>query len=551
MATPALADNLKAALSLQQAGRLDEAKAAFEAIIAQHPQHPEAYHLLGLLLAQGGFPDKGMEILRVAVRLAPANPTYRTNLVTLLQALKRGDEALAQQGELVRITPDAPDANLRLGRMHFAAGHMEKAEAALAQALTLAPDLTPAHLAMGRLLVATGRDEEGEQHLKIALAAAPDDPLGQTLMGGVCLKQGRVNEAVVHYGRARDLTPAEPLAHYNLGNVLLLDRQLAAAKAAYKEAVRLAPNLAEAHAHLGTLMMLEGDLAGGWPEYEWRWKGAGFPNRQAPGPLWDGAALDGGTLLLTTEQGYGDAFQFVRFAAQAAQASRARVVVEAQATIAELMASAPGVDNVVVRGQPLPTFDAQAPLMTLPTILHTTVDTLPAEAPYLSPAPERREHWDRELAALQGRKVGLVWRGNPDQLHNVYRSCPVEALAPLLDVDGVTLVGLQKDPTSAELERLAGLVDFGSRVETFADTAAIMANLDLVISVCTSTAHLAGALGRPTWVMLSAGSDWRWFLGREDCPWYPTARLFRQHSLHDWRNLTTRAASALADWATP
>lgn len=512
-ASPPPKDKIQRGLELQRTGSLNEAKQAYEAIIAEHPDFPDAYHLLGLLLFQAGHAQQGLALVQESVNRAPDNLTFLDNFIKILSAQKLWPQALEATAHLLDIPDgDTPDNQARLAD----------------------------------LFIMLGRLDDAMSTLTALVERAPGNAVGLRLLGRVHIALGNAQDAVEAYERALKLNPNAAINHYNLGNALSLVRALDRAESAYAEAIRLDDTLAEAHARLGMVKMLRGDLSGGWPEYEWRWKGEGFPNRQAPGPLWDGARLNGGTLLLTTEQGFGDAFQFARYAVLAKECSGARTVIEAQAPIAALMGRVPGVDDVVTRGKPLPPFDAQAPLMTLPGILGTTLDTIPVSVPYLTADDVVRQRWSAKLAALPGLKAGIAWRGNPDQLHNIYRSCPVAALRPLLDIEGVTWVGLQKDPTADELAALPGLVDCGRSIETFDDTAAIMAELDLVISVCTSVAHMAGGLARPVWVMLSAGSDWRWFLERPDSPWYPTARLFRQNTMHDWNGVIGNVAAALA-----
>lgn len=509
---PTLQERTKRALALHQSGKVNEAAQAYQAIIADAPDFPDAYHLLGILLVQAGHAQQGYDHVKRSIELAPDNVGFLTNFVGVLRSLQRTAEC-----------------NSILERL-----------------ISLPGGRNPDHLVMlADGYISQNRCEEGRALLTEVQTLASDNPAALRLLGTVNIALGNPEQALEHYRRALELGPEISINHYNLANALVLDLQFSEAQAAYREAIRLDPELAEAHANLGKTLMMVGDFETGWPEYEWRWKGEGFTNTQANGPLWTGQKMPEQTLLLTTEQGYGDAFQFARFVTQAAAASEARVVVEAQSQIRDLMASVPGVDDVVVRGTPLPTFDAQAPFMTLPHILKTGLDTIPADIPYITPPGTVLEKWKAEIEALPGQKVGLVWRGNPDQLRNVYRSCPPEALRPLLDIEGVSLVGLQKDPTEQELEKLGGMIDFGHRIETFNDTAAIMCHLDLVISVCTSTAHLAGALGRPTWVLLSRASDWRWFQDRDDCPWYPTARLFRQQTLNDWNTPIAEIAALL------
>ncbi len=296
-------------------------------------------------------------------------------------------------------------------------------------------------------------------------------------------------------------------------------------------------------------LLRQGDLAAGFAEYEWRWKCKSFSTRKFDQPRWNGEPLAGRTILLHAEQGLGDTLHFVRFAADVA-ARDGSVILECQSSLLELLRSAPGIDRLVAAGSAPAAFDVHCPLMSLPGVLGLSQDKL-WRGPYLSAEPARVETWRQRLTGVPGFRVGVCWQGNPENLFDRQRSFDVERLAPLARIAGVTLVNLQKgveQPAGASLE----LVELGSTLDAdgaFLDTAAVMQHLDLVISADTSIAHLAGALGVPVWVALSAHGDWRWFAGREDSPWYPSLRLFRQQQLDHWDDVFARMAAALSELA--
>jgi ADP-heptose:LPS heptosyltransferase len=294
-----------------------------------------------------------------------------------------------------------------------------------------------------------------------------------------------------------------------------------------------------------------GDFEHGWPEYEWRWRRPKSPPRRLPQPRWDGAPLAGKTLLVYMEQGLGDMLQFIRYA-PLLKAQGANVLVECPAFLHPLLSRCPGIDRLLAEGSPLPEFDVHVPLLSLPHLLGTTLATIPAQVPYLYAGEERVQRWAEELRPLEGFKVGICWQGNRHHQWDHFRSFPVEHFAALAAVPGVRLVSLQKGPGAEQLRKLGGsfpVVELDSEKDAsaaaFMDTAAIMKNLDLVVTVDTSIAHLAGGLGVPVWVALSAVSDWRWLLQREDSPWYPTLRLFRQRALGDWDGVFGRMAAEL------
>jgi hypothetical protein len=316
-------------------------------------------------------------------------------------------------------------------------------------------------------------------------------------------------------------------------------------------ALRLDPQSASTHWNRALALLQGGDYARGWPEYEWRWRRPGArPRLSTDRPAWDGRPLEGRTILLWCEQGLGDAIQFARYAPRV-QRQGGRVLLQCPGILRALFRTLPGVEAVLAEGEALPAFDVHAPLLSLPALLGTTLATVPAEVPYLSADPALVGAWRKKLAAVPGLRVGVAWQGNPHHKWDRHRSVHLAAFAPLARVGGVRLVSLQKGPGAEQLAALRGrlpVVDFGDDLGAsgpYPDTAALMRGLDLVVTVDTATAHLAGALGVPVWVPLSTIVDWRWLLGREDSPWYPTMRLFRQAQLGDWGPVFARLAEEL------
>jgi hypothetical protein len=364
------------------------------------------------------------------------------------------------------------------------------------------------------------------------------------------MKQERMQEAEASYREALRLKPDLFEAHLSLGQLFQEQQQWDETKACFARALHLRPDQAEAHVELAYLQLRLGDFERGWAEYEWRWQTQHFrPHRRAfRQPPWDGSALAGRTILLYVEQGVGDAVQFLRFAPLVKQRG-GTVLLECPPALLTLCSGAAGVDRLIPQGSPHPEFDVQAPLLSLPRILGTTEATIPAGVPYLRADPARVAHWRGELAALPGFQVGISWQGNPDNPTDYKRSAPLEAFAPLAGVPGVRLVSLQKGHGAEQLQGVLGrwpVTDLASRIVDWADTAAILGNLDLVVCVDTALAHLAGALAVPVWVALPFVADWRWLVDREDSPWYPTMRLFRQGRRGDWAGVFRRLAEELA-----
>jgi hypothetical protein len=320
------------------------------------------------------------------------------------------------------------------------------------------------------------------------------------------------------------------------------------ARASFDRAVGIRPDFAQARWNRAQAMLLAGDFAQGWREHEWRLKAHPELQRAFAQPLWLGEVpLDGKTILLHAEQGLGDTLQFCRYAPLVA-ARGGRVVLEVQKPLVDLMRDLPGVAAVVARGEPLPDFDLHCPLLSLPLAFGTRLDTIPAQMPYLGAPAERAAGWEARLTKRP--RIGLVWSGNAGHKRDRARSIPLYALMPVFDLDAATFVSLQKEARAADaavLKQTAKLIDVGAELETFADTAALIRQLDLVIAVDTSVAHLAGALGKPLWLLLPAAPDWRWLAGREDSPWYPTARLFRQTVTRAWGPVVARVRAALEE----
>lgn len=358
----------------------------------------------------------------------------------------------------------------------------------------------------------------------------------------------RLADAEATARRALALAPHESLPHNHLALVLREQGKIEDAMTEARQAVTLAPDDAEAHVHLALCLLTAGHYEEGFREYEWRarLKEGLLPGAHLAAPTWDGGPLAGRTILLVGEQGLGDTLQFCRYAPLVA-ALGGRVILAVQAALADLCRSLDGVAAVVASGETLPPFAVHAHLLSLPRLFGTTPATVPATGPYLAADPRRAARWREALASL-GFRVGIAWQGNPKGAADKGRSIPLRHLLPLARVPGVSLVSLQKGHGTEQLADVPAdvvLVDAGARCDTFADTAAVVANLDLVIASDSAVAHLAGALGKPVWIALKAAPAWRWGLAGESTPWYPTARLFRQPRPGDWASVFSQIADAL------
>jgi Tfp pilus assembly protein PilF len=483
--------------------------------------------------------------------------------------------------------PDFAAARFNHANTLLALGRLEAALAGYEQALKLQPNLLPAHQNRARTLLMLDRPEAAMAACAAGLAVVPQDHLLWTARGDALQELGRPAEALPCYDRALAQAPGDPWTLTNRGNTLLALGDVAAAMAHFDAAIAANPSLADAHYNRARALqdrgetdaalqgyahalaaqpdhvaarwnqsmcrLLAGDFVQGWPE---RWGWGQVPERPFPMPRWTGEPLQGHSILLHVDQGLGDTLQFCRFATAVA-AQGAQVVLEVQDGLVKLLRSLRPGFAVVAQGAPLPPCDFHVSLMDVPRLLGVTVATIPAEIPYLhaDPAP-----WRARLDALPGCKVGLVWAGSPrlDQKRNARlderRSIRLAGMAALAGVDGVQFISLQKGPAADQAATPPpGLVlhDWTDALEDFADTASLVAGLDLVISVDTSVAHLAGALGVPIWLLNRQDTCWRWLLGRDDSPWYPTLRQFRQAEAGDWESVMTRVAQALAAFPPP
>ena len=433
------------------------------------------------------------------------------------------------------------------------AGRLDEAEAQCRAILARAPDDAGALNLSGVLAARRGQLNLAIGWLERAVASDPDTGTYQRNLCELYRLAGRLDDALACGRRAVALDPHDAHAHYNLavvhGDRLELDETIASAEAA----IALDPQHAGAYFERGEARLLRGELAGGWADYEWRWQLPSAPPvmRQFRTPQWDGAPHGERPLLLIGDQGFGDTIQFARYIPLAA-ARCPNLLLACSPEMRPLLAQLPGVRESFVMWERIPPVAAHCPLSSLPRVLGTTLDTIPAPIPYLRADEARAAHWRARLDGLLPRgyrRIGLVWAGRPEHQNDRNRSLSLATLAPLGTRDDLALVALQKGPASAQLGAWYGrapLVNLAAEIADFEDTAAILDALDLLVTVDTSVAHLAGALGKPVWILLPYAPDWRWLLERPDSPWYPTARLFRQSRPGDWAGVIAQVAAALA-----
>lgn len=513
---PAPAGQLFAtAQELFVAGRLEPARQACWELLTEQPEHADALWLLGKIATESDDLPEAEGFVARAIELGPSVAKYRLTQGYLRQVHGRLDEAAACYHTALGIDERYAEAWNNLGCVLQLQGRLAEAAASFRKALDINPQLAQANQNLGSI---------------------SRDPL-------------RLEAAADGYRKAIEDQPGDPNLRVDLGNTLRDQEQFDAALAAFDAALALRADHAEAHFSKALVLLLTGDLARGWEEYEWRWRREPVQRRFAVAE-WNGQLLPDQPLLLHAEQGFGDTLQFIRYVPLAAQRCR-EVIVECQPELRSLIAAMPGVVRCLAQGEALPEIGAHLPLLSLPRIFKTTRETIPAEVPYLRPLPGKPDVWRAQLAGDgAGLRVGLCWAGRPEQWDNTSRSATLDFLAPLGALRGVSFYSLQKGPAALQAAQPpAGmrLIDVSRELRDFSETAALISILDLVITVDTSVAHLAGALGAPTWTMLSRIPDWRWLLHGERCPWYPSMRLFRQQRAGDWQAVADQVAAALGD----
>jgi tetratricopeptide (TPR) repeat protein len=542
--------------SLQEAsaahvrGDLIAAKRGYDAILAAEPSHPDALFLLGTLHAQRQEWDRAQAWLRQLLAHHSAHAEGWLNLARVLEQQGQSGEVVDCYDAYLRLRPDDIQAWFNLGLSAFQAKRFEDAERGYRRYLEFVPDSVEANFNLGATLHDAHKLREARHQYERVLQLAPRQMEAYRGLGNIALHERRYADAAAQFTRALEIAPQDVEALSNLGVMLQKLGRLQEAERMLRQAVRIAPDHVNAHFNLGLVLLLQGNFREGWDEYEWRHRIKDRSPVAFAQPEWNGLALDGETILLRAEQGFGDTFQFVRYAPLLKEMG-GRVVLECQPGLKRVLLRTPGIDMISERpasGMPLVEFDTHLPLLSLPRLFDTQLDTVPRGLPYIHPEPWLVERWAARLARDDGLRVGIVWAGRPTHEDDKNRSCSLSHFLALADVPGVTLYSLQKGPSTKELEALnpAGqVVDLEPEIDDFADTAAAIANLDLVICVDTSVAHLAGGMGKPVWVVLPFAPDWRWMAEGEGNPWYPTARLFRQQATGDWDSVFERVKGAL------
>jgi tetratricopeptide (TPR) repeat protein len=535
-------------------------------VLAWQPRHVQALTYLAVIAFQDNEFETALELARKALEVDPRSAATQLLQGHALSRLGRNESALASYDRAIALLPGLADAHLHRADVLCQLGRHREALSSYDEALRLKPGSPEIYNNRGNVLKDLERLDEALASYDRAIALNSDDAQARCNRGNLLSEMGRLEEALASYDSAIALDPAHADAHCNRGNLLADLGRYGQALESLDRAVAIDPQRAHAHFSRSLVHLVLGNLPSGWRDFEWRWKNeyciTSREMRQFSQPLWRGeASLEGKTLLLHCEQGLGDTIQFCRYATLAAERG-ARVVFEVPRSLHGLLASLAGVAQWVVQGEPLPPFDCYCPLLSMPLAFNTTLETIPAKTPYLRAGNERLEHWRHKLGERTRPRVGLVWSGgfrpNQPELRSVNerRNIPLRSLAALRHCD-IEFYSLQKgQPAQGELAALLqegwdgpSLNDHTHELRDFEDTAALIEQLDLVISVDTSSAHLAGALGKPVWILNRFDTCWRWLTDRTDSPWYPTLRLYRQERRGDWDGVVQKMRQDLEAFA--
>ena len=510
---------LQRAVAHHRNGEWEEAEGLYRRVLQNAPNHPDALHLLGLVNQQKGETARAEELVRRAISLDGRAPIF----------------------------------HLSLGNVLSAQGKSEAMES-FRQALRLEPRLTEAHYNLANELLRTDRIDESVFHYQEALRIKPDFAEGHYNLGKAYEKLDKLAEAEASYRRALERNPHYFDAWFNLAISLSDQCKLEDAERCYQQALAMRPDHVDSHWNLSLVWLLAGNLKEGWQKYEWRLQQPKYQFLQPRRNRWQGEEAPDKTLLVRAEQGLGDVIQFIRFL-PLVKPRVGRLLFECQPSLTRLFQNFSGIDQIYSRkadlSPPDVPYDMDFPLLSLPGILGVTLDSIPARVPYILPEKNRVEEWKQRIPPDPGQiKIGIVWAGHVGHKGNSKRSTSLSSWAPLAGIPGVTFFSLQVGEAAGEAQNPPpgmNLLDLTDSIEDFADTAAFISLLDMVISVDTAVAHLAGAMGKPVWTLLPFTPDWRWLLGRKDTPWYPTMRLFRQRVPGEWKSVFEEMASSLRE----
>jgi tetratricopeptide (TPR) repeat protein len=543
---------IREALACFQSKDFARAEALYRQVVAAAPD-AKKWSDLGVILKTQGKHEEAAAAYQRAIELDPKDATTHYNLGNLLRDLGQVDGAVASYRRAVGTNPRLSDAHINLGRLLIEKGRTDEALSHMQAAGGANPRSHDVHNNLGIAFHRSGRMKEAIQSFRQAIELKPDyiDAYGNLGQAHAALYEE--DEACASLRKAVELDPLNPGRHVTLGyfyrNFLKLDDALAC----FRHALELQPTNPDYHVDYSLALLLKGELTQGWHEYEWRWHASeqDTPRPASSGLEWNGEDISGKRILLYHEQGFGDVIQFIRYAPLVARRG-AQVAVLCQPELVRLVRTVDGIHEVIADGETIPPVDHQCALLSLPRVFKTDLDTIPNSAPYVRADPNAIHAWATRMGKKSGPRVGLIWAGTAENTLNHKRSCSLSDFGRLA-IKGVEFHSLQKGEPAAEAKTPPPgmtLVDWTEELNDFADTAALLANLDLLITVDTAGAHLAGALGKPVWLLNRFESEWRWLVGRNDSPWYPSMRIYSQVLPGSWREPLTEVASQIASLVT-
>lgn len=539
--------------ALAAQGNSTQAIVFLEAELQGGNSSAQLYHRLGQLYQIQNQDERAQQCFLDAIRLQPIYPQACTSLGEIARSMSRLQDAENYFLRAIGQDDRCVDAHVNLGLLLTDMGRAEEAVARYRHVLQIAPEHMSARANLGSALLSLGKPDEAIVHYMAALSLEPGNAYTCYNLGNALRELGELEAAAGYYRQAMTAKPDFAGAIHNLGVVFYQQGYYAQAVAAYRQALVLAPDFAEGHVNLAITLLLRGAFAEGWAEYEWRLHMPGAARFVPPPARWTGEPLAGKTIWVRAEQGFGDALQFIRYLPKI-QAAGGQVIFACRHELMRLLRHCAGIDQLVESGKRV-SADYQVALLSLPGIFHTDAVSIPAPVPYIEADPTLAAQWRARLGGNGRLKIGFVWAANVHNQRIRYRSCGLWSFLPLFQLPNTLFVSLQKGANVAdhlaELPTSSHLMDVGNELTDFADTAAVIANLDLVITVDTAAAHLAGAMGKHTWSLLSFVPDWRWLLARDTSPWYPSMRLFRQTQADDWAPVFAHVAQELKRLLSP
>ena len=539
----------KAALCIAE-GKTAEATRFCQAVLNYEDKNVQAHYFLGKIALKENDFDKAIQCFKTAVNL---NPDYTNAWFYLGKVFDQTNQQMKALDSYYQALSRQSDNPV----LYFATGvalqKMENVEGAIQcyqMAVHYQPEYWEAYNNLSCLMRNTGQWDLSLDYALKAVSLQPENCSVLNSLGSIYKELGYYRKAIACFQKALRIKSDDVITLTNLGDVFLAGRDIDKALFYTEKAIQIQPDYIPAHWHRALIWLISGNFKDGWREYEWRWQTKDFQSvqRNYTQPLWDGGEQPEKTLLIWAEQGVGDAIQFVRYV-ERVRNRVGRIILEVPATIHRLISHSINVDKVISPGEESAKFDLHIPLLSLPRALYPTDSDIPNRCPYLSPPTEADSELTSDIDWNESEfKVGIVWAGNPRHANDHNRSCPLKYFTGLMGIPGISFYSLQKGPRSTEVKDMAinyQIHDLSNRLQSFTDTAVVMQNLDLVISVDTAVAHLAGALAVPTWLLLPFNSDWRWFLDRSDSPWYPSMRIFRQTKPGDWDSLFEQVSLSL------